>query len=152
MRIVVQRVTRASVTIADTVVSQIDAGLLVLLGVRTGDRAADADFLAEKCVHLRIFPDEAGKMNRSVKESGGSILLVSQFTLYGDCQKGRRPSFIAAAPPAEAVPLYERFRDRVAASGVAIACGQFGADMAVELMNDGPVTIIIDSPTRSLQG
>ncbi|MFO0948730.1 MAG: D-aminoacyl-tRNA deacylase [Planctomycetota bacterium] len=146
MRVVVQRVKKASVTIDGQVVGRIDAGLLVLVGVREGDGDKDIEFLAEKLVNLRIFPDDVGKMNRSVLEMGGGILVVSQFTLYGDCRKGRRPSFIGAAGPEIAVPVYERFVERLRGSGVPIETGRFAAMMDVELINDGPVTLIIDSP------
>jgi D-tyrosyl-tRNA(Tyr) deacylase len=145
MRAVVQRVTHARVEVDGAVVGEIGAGLLVLLGVAKTDTAADADFLAAKILNLRIFSDEAGKMNRSVLETSGALLVVSQFTLYGDCRKGRRPSFIEAAPPAVAVPLYAAFIDAVRARGVPTATGRFGAMMQVELVNDGPVTLIVDS-------
>src|SRR5205823_7440795 len=127
---------------ADDVVGVIGPGLLVLLGIAPADSRDDAVWLADKIVGLRIFSDEAGKMNRSVAEVGGGVLVVSQFTLYGDCRKGRRPSFIGAAPPETAVPLYEAFLDAVRALGVPVAAGRFGADMQVELVNDGPVTLI----------
>jgi D-tyrosyl-tRNA(Tyr) deacylase len=146
MRAVVQRVSRASVTVAGEAVGRIDRGLLVLLGVAHADTPAQAQWLADKIVGLRIFPDEAGKMNRGVDEVGGGVLVVSQFTLYGDCRKGRRPSFIDAAPPETAVPLYEWFLNAVRAHGVPVEVGRFGADMAVELVNDGPVTLVIDTP------
>lgn len=145
MRAVVQRVAHASVAIAGETVGAIDAGLLVLLGVTHVDTAEQSSWLAEKIVGLRIFQDEAGKMNRDLSEAGGSMLVVSQFTLYGDCRKGRRPSFIDAAPPAIAIPLYEAFIQNVQALGIRVATGQFGADMKVTLLNDGPVTLIVDS-------
>jgi D-tyrosyl-tRNA(Tyr) deacylase len=145
MRAVLQRVSRAEVRIANEVVGVIGPGLLVLLGVAPTDNRDDAAWLADKVVGLRIFADDAGKMNRSVAEVGGGVLVVSQFTLYGDCRKGRRPSFISAAPPETAIPLYEAFLDAVRALGVPVAAGRFGADMQVELVNDGPVTLILDT-------
>ena len=144
MRAVVQRVTKARVEVDGTVVGEIGAGLLVLLGVSKTDGAAGADFLVDKILNLRIFSDEEGKMNRSLLDTGGALLVVSQFTLYGDCRKGRRPSFIDAAPPEMAIPLYEAFINAVRAHGIATATGQFGDMMEVELVNDGPVTLIIE--------
>lgn len=149
MRVLVQRVSRASVTIAGEVVGKIGNGLLVLVGIRATDGDRDIEFLADKVAQLRIFPDEQDKMNRSLLDVGGELLVVSQFTLYGDCRKGRRPSFIDAAPPEIAIPIYERFLARLRNHGVAVACGRFGAMMDVELVNAGPVTLIIDSPTKS---
>lgn len=145
MKAVVQRVKQSSVTVDEKVIGEIGAGLMVLLGVSVDDERTDADFLASKIVNLRIFEDEAGKMNRSLLDSGGAMLVVSQFTLMGDCRKGRRPSFIKAALPEKAVPLYEYFTRQVEAAGVPTATGQFGAMMDVALINDGPVTIILDS-------
>jgi len=145
VRAVVQRVTRASVSVEGRVVGQIGPGLLVLLGVASGDTEKDAEQLAERVVNLRIFPDEAGNMNRSVLEARGGILVVSQFTLLGDARKGRRPSFIDAAPPEEANRLYECFATRAADSGLDVARGVFRAMMDVELVNQGPVTILLDS-------
>jgi D-tyrosyl-tRNA(Tyr) deacylase len=145
MRVVVQRVTQARVVVAGEVVGQIERGLLVLLGVTHTDTAEQARWLAEKVVGLRIFEDDAGKMNLDVTEAGGGVLVVSQFTLYGNAQKGRRPSFIEAAPPEIAIPLYEAFVNAVKALGVPVATGRFGAMMQVELVNDGPVTLIVDS-------
>jgi D-aminoacyl-tRNA deacylase len=145
MRAVVQRVRAASVTVAGREVSRIGPGLLVLLGVGQGDAEEDASALAEKVVHLRIFADDAGHLNRSVQEVSGAVLVVSQFTLYGDARKGRRPSFVQAAPPAEAERLYRRFVAGVAASGLTVAEGIFQADMDVSLVNQGPVTILLDS-------
>jgi D-tyrosyl-tRNA(Tyr) deacylase len=145
MRAVVQRVRRAAVAIEGETVASIEHGLLVLLGVTTTDTAADAEWLAEKTAHLRIFNDAAGKMNQSVAEVGGSLLVVSQFTLYGDCRKGRRPSFIAAAPPDIAIPLYEAFVNTLRSLGLPVGTGRFGAMMQVELVNDGPVTLILDT-------
>ncbi|MBY0459203.1 MAG: D-tyrosyl-tRNA(Tyr) deacylase [Gemmataceae bacterium] len=146
MRAVLQRVRRAKVTVGDVTVGEIASGWLVLLGVAPADTPKAVEWLAEKVVHLRAFDDADGKMNLSVQDVGGAVLVVSQFTLYGDCQKGRRPSFIGAAPPAIAEPLYERFVDAVKMLGVPVAKGTFGADMQVELVNDGPVTLILDSP------
>ena len=146
MRAVVQRVTQASVEIDGEVVGAIGPGFLVLLGVKPGDDQRAIDFLAEKIANLRIFPDDDGKMNRSLLEVGGAVLVVSQFTLYGDCRKGRRPSFIDAAPPDVAEPLYERFVARMRELGLKVETGRFAADMNVSLTNDGPVTLIVDSP------
>jgi D-tyrosyl-tRNA(Tyr) deacylase len=145
MRAVVQRVSQARVLIAGETVGQIGRGLLVLLGVTHADTPANADWLAEKIIGLRIFADADDKMNLGVADVGGEMLIVSQFTLYGDCSKGRRPSFIDAAPPEIAIPLYERFINAVKAQGVPVATGRFGAMMQVELTNDGPVTLIVDS-------
>ena len=145
MRAVVQRVARASVAIAGETVGAIGPGLLVLLGVAPGDGAAEAAWLADKILGLRLFADDAGKMNRAVAEIGGGVLVVSQFTLYGDCRKGRRPSFVAAAAPDIAEPLYDAFVQRLRAGGVPVATGRFAADMLVELANDGPVTLIVDT-------
>ena len=145
MRAVVQRVTRAKVTVEGRITGEIAAGLLVFVGVGRDDDAGDARWLAEKLAGLRIFHDENEQMNRSVVDIAGSVLLVSQFTLHGDVRKGRRPSFITAADPAIAKPLYEAVGSGLAAMGVPVAYGEFGADMAVELVNDGPVTILLDS-------
>ncbi len=145
MRVVVQRVRRARVTVGDEVVGEIGQGLLVLLGVTHDDTSDDARWLAEKSIGLRIFADDEGKMNRGVADIGGGVLVVSQFTLYGDCSKGKRPSFITAAPPEIAIPLYEAFVEAVRALGVPVATGRFGAMMDVELVNDGPVTLIVES-------
>jgi D-tyrosyl-tRNA(Tyr) deacylase len=140
-----QRVTRASVEVEGQVVGRIGLGWLVLLGVALGDLDEDADRLAEKVSGLRAFNDPSGKMNLSVGDVGGSVLVVSQFTLLGDCRAGRRPSFIEAADPVEAERLYLRFSDRVRALGLAVETGVFRADMKVELLNDGPVTLLLDS-------
>jgi D-tyrosyl-tRNA(Tyr) deacylase len=140
MRALVQRVSNASVTVDGERVSEISGGMLVLLGVKRGDTQQDADRLARKLQALRIFEDEDGRMNRSVEEAGGEILCVSQFTLYGDARKGNRPSFVDAAPPEEAEPLYERVRAALGAQG-----GRFGAHMKVELTNDGPVTLLLET-------
>jgi D-aminoacyl-tRNA deacylase len=145
MRACVQRVSEASVTIAGAVVGQIRRGLVVLLGVAADDTSDDARYMAEKIVELRIFPDEAGKMNRSLAECGGAMLVVSQFTLFGDCRKGRRPSFIDAAPPELGKRLYEEFVAAVTARGIEVATGQFRQHMEVALVNDGPVTLLLDS-------
>lgn len=144
MRAVVQRVLNASVAIGGTVKGEIGKGYLVLLGIEENDTEKDFDYIAEKLLGLRVFEDEAGKMNRSVLDAGGSILLVSQFTLYGDARKGRRPSFIRAARPEKAIPLYEAMIARLRAA-LPVETGEFGADMQVSLVNDGPVTILLDS-------
>jgi D-aminoacyl-tRNA deacylase len=145
MRACVQRVSQASVTVDGEIVGQIGRGLVVLLGVATDDTADDVASLAEKCVELRIFNDDDGKMNRSLVESGGAMLVISQFTLLGDARKGRRPSFIAAAPPEQADALYQAFVAQVRARGIEVATGKFRAHMDVALVNDGPVTILLDS-------
>ncbi len=146
MRMVVQRVAWARVRVEDRVVGEIGPGLCVLLGVRVGDRPEGARWLAEKLVNLRVFEDEEGKLNRSLRDVGGAVLVVSQFTLYGDCRKGRRPSFVEAAGGEEANPLYEEFVRCVESLGTTVARGVFGATMRVELANDGPVTLIVESP------
>ncbi len=146
MRVVLQRVTEARVEVNGAVAGSIGVGLLVLLGIARTDTRTDAEYLADKVIGLRIFPDEAGKMNRSVREAGGSLLVVSQFTLYGDCRKGRRPSFDLAAAPDQARALYEYFLEAVRTRGIPVQAGIFQALMAVHLVNDGPVTIILDSP------
>lgn len=145
MRAVLQRVARASVRVEGEVVGAIGAGWLILLGVARGDSNDDADRMADKVVTLRAFEDDHGKMNRSVVEAGGSALVVSQFTLLGDCRKGRRPSFDEAADPGEAKRLYDRFNDRLSTIGLPVATGVFRAMMEVELVNDGPVTFLLDS-------
>ncbi|MDZ4782598.1 MAG: D-aminoacyl-tRNA deacylase [Planctomycetia bacterium] len=145
MRSVVQRITRASVTVEGAIVGQIGPGLLVLLGVAPDDAEADAEYLAEKIAGLRIFEDADGKMNASLSDTGGAMLVVSQFTLYGDCRKGRRPSFTDAAPPELAERLYEYFVQQVRAQGIAVDTGRFRAMMQVELVNDGPVTLLLES-------
>jgi D-aminoacyl-tRNA deacylase len=145
MRAVLQRVERASVEVEGETVGSIGAGLLVLLGVARGDTRAQADYLADKILNLRIFSDDAGKMNRSVIDAGGGILAVSQFTLYGDCLKGRRPSFDDAAPPELARPLYEYFVERLRAGKLLVETGVFQASMKISLVNDGPVTFVLDS-------
>lgn len=145
MRAVIQRVTRAEVRVDGAATGSIGAGLMVLLGVGVDDDERDAETLAEKIANLRIFEDEAGLMNRSVTETGGGVLLVSQFTLHGDARKGRRPSFIAAAREDAAKPLYERVGKLLERSGLQVGYGVFGAHMDVELINDGPVTILLDT-------
>lgn len=149
MRAVLQRVSSARVTVAGAETGAVGKGLLVLLGVAAGDGPEDLEFIARKTLALRIFPDEQGKMNRSVQDIGGGILLVSQFTLLADTASGNRPAFTPAAPPAEAEKIYLQALARFAASGLKVASGRFGADMAVELVNDGPVTIILDSRQRA---
>lgn len=149
MRAVIQRVSRASVTIQNVVKGQIEGGLVVLLAVEEGDGDEDIEWLSAKIVRLRIFPDGNGVMNRSVQETGGDILLVSQFTLYASTRKGNRPSYSRSAGPQTAIPLYEAFVQRLSADlGKPVQTGEFGADMRVELINDGPVTIIIDSKLK----
>jgi D-tyrosyl-tRNA(Tyr) deacylase len=145
MRAVLQRVNHAKVTIAGEVAGEIAAGWLVLLGVAPADTQKEIDWLADKVANLRAFADAEGKMNLSVQDVRGSVLVVSQFTLYGDCMKGRRPGFTGAAPPAVAEPLYEAFAVALKALGVPVATGRFAADMQVELVNDGPVTFVIDT-------
>ncbi|MGN6109059.1 MAG: D-aminoacyl-tRNA deacylase [Kofleriaceae bacterium] len=146
MRAVVQRVTRAKVTVGDRMTGEIDRGLLVLLGAGAGDGDGDLAYIVDKIANLRIFSDEAGKMNLSVLDIAGGVLVVSQFTLFGDARQGRRPSFIGALEPVAARALYERSLDALRTVGVArVAAGEFAADMAVELVNDGPVTILLDS-------
>ncbi|MDD9147663.1 MULTISPECIES: D-aminoacyl-tRNA deacylase [unclassified Sporolactobacillus] len=145
MRVVVQRVMEARVRIGGETVGQIRQGLMLLVGIKKGDTAEDMDYVADKIVGLRIFEDGEGKMNRSIQETGGEILSVSQFTLYGDTSHGRRPSFIEAARPDQAEPLYEAFNARLRSRGVTVSTGRFGAMMAVSLINDGPVTLIIES-------
>jgi D-tyrosyl-tRNA(Tyr) deacylase len=148
MRAVLQRVSRASVTVGGEVVGQIGRGLVVLLGVEQGDTEADAHQLADKSIQLRIFDDAEGKMNRSLADAGGAMLVVSQFTLLGDCRKGRRPSFVDAAPPELAEKLYETFVAAVGVQGIPVATGKFRAMMEVELVNDGPVTLLLDNRKR----
>src|SRR5215211_2834184 len=148
MRAVLQRVTRASVTVDGEVVGQIGAGLVVLLGVEQDDSDADAHQLADKTIQLRIFDDADGKMNLSLADVSGAMLVVSQFTLLGDCRKGRRPNFIQAAAPELAERLYETFVAAIGVQGIKVATGKFRAMMLVELVNDGPVTILLDSRKR----
>ncbi|TVQ93598.1 MAG: D-tyrosyl-tRNA(Tyr) deacylase [Deltaproteobacteria bacterium] len=147
MRVVVQRVSSASVTVHDEVVGAIERGLLVLVGVGPEDSDREIGWMAKKIAGLRIFPDESGRMNRSVLDVEGGVLAISQFTLYGDVRKGRRPSFVGAAPPERAEPLYLRFLDALRAEGIScVQAGVFAADMSVALVNEGPVTLIVDSP------
>jgi len=148
MKAVLQRVSRASVTVAGEVVGQIGRGILVLLGVEPDDTDEDARQLADRTIVLRIFDDADGKMNLSLEEIGGSLLVVSQFTLLGDCRKGRRPSFIGAAPPELAEKLYNTFIGAAGSRGITVATGRFRAMMDVELVNDGPVTLLLDSRKR----
>lgn len=149
MRVVIQRTTKASVTIDGNVKGAIASGLLVLLGIEEADALEDIEWLSSKIVNLRIFNDEAGVMNRSVKDYGGDILLISQFTLHASTKKGNRPSYIKAARPEQAIPLYEKMITQLESDlGKPIQTGTFGADMKVELLNDGPVTILIDSKNR----
>ena len=145
MRAVVQRASRARVRANGEIIGEIGAGMIVFLGVGREDAEEDADSLAGKIANLRIFPDAERKMNLSLLDAGGEMLVVSQFTLQGDCRKGRRPAFAAAAPPERAEPLYERFIARVEERGVPVARGRFGAMMAVEIVNDGPVTLLLDT-------
>ncbi len=142
---VIQRVTESEVHVDDQTIGRIGPGLLVLLGVSRADEEKDADYLADKIAHLRIFEDDDGKMNRSLVDTGGEMLIVSQFTLLGDCRKGRRPSFVQAAPPEKAERLYDYFVYQVKLKGVSVATRQFQAKMAVSLVNDGPVTLILES-------
>ena len=152
MRALVQRVSRASVTVDGRVTGEIGAGLLVLLGATHADGAAEAAWLADKVAGLRVFADQAGKMNRSLSESAGACLVVPQFTLYGDARHGRRPEFTAAARPEQAEPLFEGFCDRLAALGVRVERGVFRAHMRVELVNDGPVTLMVETPASAGAG
>ncbi|MFQ5449771.1 MAG: D-aminoacyl-tRNA deacylase [Nitrospinaceae bacterium] len=144
MKLVLQRVTSASVRVEGREIARIGKGLLVLFGAEKGDAAASVDALVEKTLHLRIFPDHRGKMNLSCKDVGGDIVTVSQFTLAGDCTKGRRPGFDRAAPPEEAESLYHRYIEKLTSSGLRVGTGKFGAEMQVELINDGPVTFILE--------
>ncbi len=148
MKAVVQRVTRAGVEVDGDTISTIGNGLLVLLGAQKGDTTKDADFLADKIIHLRIFEDDQGKMNRSLLDVGGQLLVVSQFTLLGDCRKGRRPSFVAAEAPDLAKDLYEYFMEQTQKAGVATFPGKFQALMSVSLVNHGPVTLILDTQNK----
>lgn len=145
MRAVVQRVSSSKVTVEDNITGQIKKGLLVLLGVTHEDTSSDVDYMIDKILNLRIFEDENGKMNLSLKEVGGELLVVSQFTLYGDCRKGKRPSFTNAARPEVATPLYEEFVQKSKDQDIVVQTGQFGAHMMVDLINDGPVTMLLDS-------
>ncbi len=149
MKIVVQRVSQASVKVSREIVGEISKGLLLLVGIEENDEKEDAEWLSKKILDLRIFSDEEGKMNRSVKDINGEILCVSQFTLIADYKKGNRPSFIKAAKPEKAIPLFEYFKGLIKSSGLKTENGIFGADMKVSLLNDGPVTIVMDSKTKS---
>lgn len=149
MRLVIQRVSKASVTIDNSVFSSINTGLMVLVGIEDGDDHKDADWLVQKAMNMRIFPDSEGKMNLSVKDINGEVLVVSQFTLHASTQKGNRPSFIKAARPETAIPLYKSFINKVSTeTGKECKTGVFGTDMKVELINDGPVTIVMDSKSK----
>lgn len=152
MRALIQRVSRASVSIAGKTHGEIGRGFLVLLGMTEGDTVDDAVYLADKAVKLRVFTDENDKMNRSLVDAGGGLLVVSQFTLYGDCKKGNRPSFTGAARPDTAIQLYEAFVARCRESGLPVETGEFGADMQVELVNDGPVTLWMDTSEMRSNG
>ena len=145
MRIIIQRVTEASVTVDQQIIGSIGQGVLLLVGFTDQDTEADLDYMVEKIINLRIFEDSQGKMNLSLADIKGELLSVPQFTLYADCRKGRRPSFINAARPEVAIPLYKRFNKKLAESGLVLQTGEFGADMKVALINDGPVTIMLDS-------
>ena len=144
MRVVLQRVSRARVTVEGRTTGEIGRGLLLLAGFKEGDGEEALAWMADKVVGLRIFPDDEGKMNRSLEEADGALLVVSQFTLYGDARKGRRPSFVDAARPQTAIPLYERFLELLRATGRPVQTGEFGAMMEVELVNDGPVTLVLE--------
>lgn len=148
MRVVLQRVSHASVTVEEKVIGKIQRGFLLLVGVTHDDAMEDMEYLVRKIVQMRIFEDEEGKLNRSIQDIGGEILSVSQFTLYADTKKGNRPSFSKAAPGDVAIEMFEQFNGLLRESGVPVETGQFGADMKVELLNDGPVTILLDSKTR----
>jgi D-tyrosyl-tRNA(Tyr) deacylase len=145
MRVVVQRCKESSVSVGGQIVGRIQSGLVVLVGITHEDKTEEVMLLADKVANLRIFEDDQGKMNHSVIDQGGSVLSVSQFTLYGDCRKGRRPNFLDSARPEHAEPLYNLFNDRLRSMGLEVQTGQFGAMMEVQLVNDGPVTLIIDS-------
>ncbi|BBM14430.1 D-aminoacyl-tRNA deacylase [Enterococcus mundtii] len=148
MRAVIQRVSQAAVSINEREVGRIDHGLLILLGVHDTDTQKDVDYLIKKIAQMRIFEDEQGKMNLSIEDVKGALLSISQFTLFADTKKGNRPSFIAAARPEKAIPLYEAFNEGLRQRGITVETGEFGVDMAVSLVNDGPVTIIIDSQNK----
>jgi D-aminoacyl-tRNA deacylase len=148
MKVVIQRVSESSVSIDNQKVGQIEKGYLILLGIAVEDNISDITWLVNKIVNLRIFSDDLGLMNKSIKEIKGSILLISQFTLYASTKKGNRPSFIKAARPEQAIPLYEQFINQLRENDITVECGQFGTDMKVALINDGPVTIVIDSHNK----
>lgn len=149
MKIVVQRVKEASVKVEGKIVGEVSEGLMLLIGVDETDETNDADWLIKKIIDLRIFSDENGKMNLSVKDISGEILCISQFTLISDYKKGNRPSYIKAAKPEKAIPLFEYFKEEIKTSGLKIESGIFGADMKVSLLNDGPVTLVLDSKTKA---
>lgn len=149
MRVVIQRVSASSVKVDDRTVGEIAAGFMLLIGIDEEDETADADWLVQKILNLRVFGDEEGKMNRSIIDIKGEILCISQFTLIADYKKGNRPSFIKAAKPDKAIPLFEYFKNEIAKSGLKTESGIFGADMIVSLVNDGPVTILMDSKTKA---
>ncbi len=146
MKVIIQRVLEATIDINSEITRSIGKGFVVLVGITHDDTTKDADFLAEKCCGLRIFEDEEGKMNVSLKDAGGELMIVSNFTLYGNCRKGKRPNFTEAAGPDKAIPLYEYFIEKCKSYGVSVVTGEFGADMKIALVNDGPVTIEIESP------
>jgi D-tyrosyl-tRNA(Tyr) deacylase len=152
MRAVVQRVTSARVQVGGEEIARVGVGVLVLVGVADGDAQSDAEYLARKIVELRVFEDDAGQMNRSLADVSGAVLAVSQFTLLADCRKGRRPSFVQAARPEAAEPIFDHFVSAVRLMGVPIQSGRFGADMEVELVNDGPVTLILESKREAASG
>lgn len=149
MRVVIQRVSEASVTVDNAIVGSISKGYMLLIGIDENDETQDADWLVQKILNLRVFGDEEGKLNRSVMDIQGEILCVSQFTLIADYKKGNRPSFIKAAKPDKAIPLFEYFKTEISKSGLKVESGVFGADMKVALINDGPVTILMDSKTKA---
>ncbi|WP_313093824.1 D-aminoacyl-tRNA deacylase [Chryseobacterium flavum] len=149
MKVVIQRVSEASVKVDGKIVGEIDKGVMLLIGIDENDEKTDADWLIQKILNLRIFGDEEGKLNLSVRDISGEILCISQFTLIADYKKGNRPSFIKAAKPDKAIPLFEYFKEEMAKSGLKTASGIFGADMKVSLINDGPVTIVMDSVTKN---
>ncbi|MHC5229897.1 D-aminoacyl-tRNA deacylase [Enterococcus sp. LJL99] len=148
MKVVIQRVANAAVSIEGTCVGKINHGFMILVGVHELDSAEDVSYLVRKISKLRVFEDEEGKMNQSIQDVSGSILSISQFTLYADTKKGNRPSFIKAAKPEKSIPLYDRFNEELRKEGISVATGEFGADMQVSLVNDGPVTIIIDTQEK----
>ena len=152
MRALIQRVSSARVRVEGEITGEIGPGLLVLLGIGHGDGEAEVRLLAEKMINLRIFEDDQGKMNRSLLEVNGAVLVISQFTLYAECRKGRRPNFLAAAPPEQSAELYERFIAALRAREIMVATGRFGTEMEVELVNDGPVTIMLDSADWNKEG
>ena len=152
MRAVIIRVSRASITINGEPGGSMDRGFVVLVGVKPEDTAAEAAYLAKKCSELRVFEDENGKMNKALADVGGSMMVVSNFTLYADCSHGRRPDFFHAAKPDIAIPVYEHFLSEVKSRGIPMICGKFGADMAIDHVNDGPVTIIMDTDQMMKKG